>query len=398
MKVESQKYRILLVVPYTLPEYSGSGINAFQFGRFLNRNGEKVTLLTFNRNLRRKPRETIEGVPVRRIPYFNRNLLTKIFSLFVICPVYLVNVLKNDIILIYGAHVIGYQILILISSLLGKKVLLQSLLLGADDIASILASNSGIIRSINRFVIRRISLYFAINPEFARIHREYLPDKNKLIVSPQGFDPEYFYPAKDDKYFEIRKRFNIDPDCLVLLSVGFVITRKGYNELFEAMAELDLDFKYYVVGEYAFDAGHFLSNEAGRARKIKAHGEHLLGGRLYFEGPRNRILEYYQMSDIVLFNARQEGTPNTLLESMASGVPVIAREIPGLRDYLVFHEVNGLLFNNRHEIGDLIRKLSEDQALRKKLASRAHEHMSREAEFGIVWQRLITALYYEPGR
>ena len=398
LKVENQKYRILLVVPYTLPDYSGSGINAFQFGRFLKRNGEKASLLTFNRNLKRKSKETIDGIRVRRIAYFNRNLLSKIFSLFLICPSYLVNILKHDIILIYGAHVIGYQILILFGSIFGKKTVLQSLLLGADDIGSIQASNAGIFRSINRFVLKRTSLYFAINPEFARIHQEYLPKKCKQLVCPQGFDPGYFYPATEQKYLEIREKMNIEPDTLVILSVGFIITRKGYHEVFESLAELDLDFKYYIVGEYDFGRDHFLSNEALRARKIMDRGKRLLGDRLFFEGPRRQMLEYYQMSDIILFNAKQEGTPNTLLEAMAAGRPVLAREISGLRDYLIFHKKNGMLFSSGNEIGEGIRKLNDDKPLREDLSSRANAFINKEAAFGIVWKRLLSALYGERER
>ena len=101
------------------------------------------------------------------------------------------------------------------------------------------------------------------------------------------------------------------------------------------------------------------------------------------------------MSDIVLFNAKQEGTPNTLLESMASGKPVLARELAGLSDYIIFHQKNGLLFNGGHEIKTLIRKLNNDPALRLELASRATDFISQEADFGIVWQRLLARLYGE---
>jgi glycosyltransferase involved in cell wall biosynthesis len=395
LKVENQKYRILLVVPYTLPDYSGSGINAFQFARFLRREGERASLLTFNRNLKLKSKEIVDGVTIRRIAYFNRNLLTKILSVFIIFPAYLVNILVHDIILIYGAHVIGYQILIVLGRLLGKKVLLQSLLLGADDVETILAPKSRLSRIINHSVLKQISLYFAINPEFARIYQEHMPKKCRVLVSPQGFDPVYFHPATQHEYAEIRKRWNIDTSCLVILSVGFVITRKGYKEIFEKLAELDLDFRYYIVGEYEFGPGHFLSNEAIRAQKIKQFGEQVLGDRVHFEGPQKQMLEYYQMSDIVLFNAKQEGTPNTLLEAMASGKPVLARKIPGLSDYIIFHEKNGLLFTGGHEITTLVRKLNNDPALRMDLADRAADFILREADFGIVWQRLLAGLYGE---
>lgn len=395
MKEENYKYRLLLVVPYSLPDYSGSGINAFQFARFLRRKGEMTTLLTFNRNLKLKAKEIIDEVPIRRIAYFNRNMLSKILSMFIIFPAYMGNILRHDIILIYGAHVIGYQILIVFGRVFGKKVVLQSLLLGADDVATILDSKSRILRSINRSVFKRISLYFAINPEFTRIFHEYMPINCRVLLSPQGFDPAYFHPALQNEYAEIRKKRHIDSSCLVVLSVGFVITRKGYNEIFEALADLDLDFKYYIVGEYEFGPGHFLSNEASRAQKIKKYGEQLLGDRLHFEGPKKQMLEYYQMSDIVLFNAKQEGTPNTLLETMASGKPVLARELVGLRDYIIFNKKNGLLFTGGSEIKTLIRELNFDSDLRMELASRAADFIRQEADFGIVWQKLLSGLYGE---
>lgn len=395
LKEENHKYRLLLVVPYTLPDYSGSGINAFQFARFLRRKGERTTLLTFNRNLKLKAKEIIDGVPVRRIAYFNRNILSKILSMFIIFPAYMVNILKHDIILIYGAHVIGYQILIVFGRILRKKVLLQSLLLGADDVETILDTKSRILRFVNRSVLKRISLYFAINPEFVRIFHEYMPNNCRVLMSPQGFDPAYFYPAPQNEYTKIRKKRHIDSSCLVILSVGFVITRKGYNEIFEALSDLDLDFKYFIVGEYEFGAGHFLSNEASRAQKIKKYGEQLLGDRLHFEGPQKQMLEYYQMSDIVLFNAKQEGTPNTLLETMASGKPVLARELVGLRDFIIFHNETGLLFTGGSEMKTLIRELNNDPALRRELASRAADFINQEADFGIVWQKLLAGLFGE---
>jgi glycosyltransferase involved in cell wall biosynthesis len=398
LKEENNKYRLLLVVPYTLPEYSGSGINAFQFARFLRKEGEMPTLLTFNRNLKLKAKEIIDGVLIKRIAYFNRNMLTKILSMFIIFPAYLVNILRHDIILIYGAHVIGYQLIISCSKFFGKKIIFRSLMMATDDVEAILASKSRIFSSLNRSVLKRISQYFAINPEFARIYHENMPKKSKVLVSPQGFDPEYFYPARKDEYDHIKKRWNIDSSCLVILSVGFVITRKGYNEIFETLADLDLDFQYYIVGEYEFGPGHFLSNEANRAHKIKKYGEQLLGDRLHFEGPQKQILEYYQMSDIVLFNSKQEGTPNTLLESMACGKPVLSRDIPGLRDYIIFHEQNGLLFTNGREMVTWLEKIYRDPVFAEGLGNRAADFIQREANFTLVWQRLLEGLYGNQNR
>ena len=393
LKAENYKYRLLLVVPYTIPDYSGSGINAFQFARFLRREGEMTTLLTFNRNLKRKSREIIDGVPIKRIPYFNRGILLKILSIFIIFPAYLMNIIKHDIILIYGAHVIGYQLIILCSKFLGKEIIFRSLMMDTDDLGSILYSKRGIRLQKNRSALDQISLYFAINPEFAEIYRKQVRVQQKVVVSPQGFDPEYFYPVTRDEQKKIRVNHKIDKSSFVILSVGFIIPRKGYNEIFEVLADLEFDFSYYIVGEHEFNKDHFLSEDAAEALMIKEYGLGLLGNKLHLEGGKKQLLDYYQMADVVIFNSSQEGISNALLESMACGKPVLTRDIPGLKDYIIYHEQNGLLFNKGQEMGTLLDKLYKDPAFGEELGTRATDYINSEANFKIVWQRLLEGLY-----
>ena len=121
LKKPAIQKKVLLVTPHTLPDYSGSGINAFYFARFLNQQGNLAVLLTFNRNLTLNRRENIEGVPIHRITYFNNNTLTKILSLVFIFPAYLVHVIKNNVVIIYGAHIIGFQAIILLCKVFNRK-------------------------------------------------------------------------------------------------------------------------------------------------------------------------------------------------------------------------------------------------------------------------------------
>jgi glycosyltransferase involved in cell wall biosynthesis len=393
LKEKNQKYRILLVVPYTIPDYSGSGINAFQLARFLNREGERATLLTFNRNLKLKAKEIIDGVPIRRIAYFNRNMLTKILSIFIIFPAYLVNILRHDIILIYGAHVIGYQLIISSGRFFRKKIIFRSLMMDTDDLKSILNSKQGSRLNRNRSVFDKISLYFAINPVFAEIYRKQVMIQQKVVVSPQGFDPEYFHPVTHDEHKKSRENHQIDKSSFIIVSVGFLIPRKGYNEIFEILAELDFSFNYYIVGEHEFNKDHFLSEDAAEAFKIKEYGQELLGNRLHLEGAKKQVLDYYQMADLVIFNSRQEGISNALLESMACGKPVLCRDIPGLRDYIIYHEQNGLLFDKGQEMRTWIEKIYRNPVFAEGIGTRAADFVHMEANFMIVWKRLLEGLY-----
>jgi glycosyltransferase involved in cell wall biosynthesis len=398
LKEGNRKYKILLVVPYTLPAYSGSGINAFHFARFLSREKQKTTLMTFNRNLRLKSKEEVDGVLIRRVSYFNRNLLTKGLSMFIIFPAYLVQILKHDIILIYGAHIIGYQVIVFFGKLLRRQIIFRSLLMGDDDMETIQDSRGGILRAGNRTVFDNISLYFAINPVFADKYKTHVSKPQKIVVSPQGFDPDYFHPVSEKLHKGYRENKQINEDCFVLLSVGFLIPRKGYSEIFEVLSGLDFNFRYYIVGEYIFGRDHFLSGVAMEAMKIKEYGEQLLGQRIHIEGPQKKLTEYYQMADMVVFNSTQEGISNALLEAMACGKPVLTRECPGLRDYLIFHKKNGLLFQNRHEMGTWINEIYQNKEFADELGAAAADFIHREANFNMVWTRLLKGLYSNQNR
>jgi glycosyltransferase involved in cell wall biosynthesis len=78
---------------------------------------------------------------------------------------------------------------------------------------------------------------------------------------------------------------------------------------------------------------------------------------------------------------------------MACGKPVLSRDIPGLRDYIIHHEQNGLLFNKGQEMGAWLDKIYRDPAFAEGLGNRAADFIQREANFSLVWQRLQEGLY-----
>ena len=55
---------------------------------------------------------------------------------------------------------------------------------------------------------------------------------------------------------------------------------------------------------------------------------------MLFAGYRTDILEIYKACDIFLFTSRQEGLPVSIMQAMASGLPVIASDIRGNNDLL----------------------------------------------------------------
>jgi len=394
LKKQISGLRILLVVPFTKPDYSGSGINAYNFARFLNSKGVNAKVLTFNRNLRLKRKESIDQVKIHRISYFNKNLLTKLLSLFIILPAYLVNIYRNDAIIIYGAHIIGYQIIIRMARLLGKTIIFRSLLLGADDLETILSKRSSINVGQTRSLFRKIDLYFAINPVFAESFTTNIGEEEKILLTPQGVDECRFVPAEKERVISLRKKLGIQENDFVIISVGFLTNRKGFSSAFKVLKDLPLDYKYIIAGEYDFGSHHFMLPFAAQAIEIRNSGIEMLGDKLCLTGAVENIIDYYQSADIVLINSKTEGLPNTLLEAMACGKTVLVKDIPGIR-YLVKHLETGIVFGSNEEMHDWIVKLRDEPELREKIGRNAIEYIQNHASFEHTWTKMAERLAYQ---
>lgn len=384
MNTKLKDKSFLLIVPYTVPQYSGSGLNAFRFAHFLTEVEIKVTLLSFNRNLKCRRKELVGKVLIRRVMYFNKNILLKILSLFFIVPQYGLYIAKNDIILIYGGHIIGYEIIVLLGKLLGKKIIFQSLLLSTDDIKTIIDNKPVLIRGFYKKLFGRLDIYHSINPNFSESFRKTLMKKNSILEFPQGVDTSVFKPVTDNMRFKIREQLGVPKDIFVLITVGFVIPRKGLSGLFSALKDLEIPFKLIVIGEYDFPHNHFLSGFVNSAKEIVENGKKLLGEKLELTGPINEIQKYYQIADVVLFNSILEGLPNSLLEAMSCGIPVITRNIPGLEGYILKNQENCLIFKDENEMKDHICYLFENRISGRSIGSSAFKYIQRYADFQVV--------------
>jgi glycosyltransferase involved in cell wall biosynthesis len=393
LKTQSSSPRILLVVPFTKPDYSGSGLNALNFAKFLNRQGHSASILTFNRNLQLKSREFIEHAPVHRIPYFNRNLLLKGLSLFSIIPAYMKYLIRSDIILIYGAHIIAYQFLVIFGHLMGKKIVFRSLLLGADDMKTMLKRRSGIARKFRTWLFRKIDLYFAINPAFAEAYREYIGKEDRILVSPQGVDLSFFKPSSEEERTRSRKEMGIGDSCFLILSVGFLINRKGFSGIFRVLQKLDFEFRYIIAGEYEFGSDHFMKKHSFQAAELKNEGTGALGTKLKLTGPVEDIENYYRVADLVLINSLSEGMPNTLLEAMACGKVALVKDFPGIR-FLIEHMETGVIFQNETEMHGYLNRLRNEHGLRRQIGASAAEHIRSTASFEQVWSKLQNKLMH----
>jgi sugar transferase (PEP-CTERM/EpsH1 system associated) len=154
----------------------------------------------------------------------------------------------------------------------------------------------------------------------------------KLHHIYNGVDSEKFHPREG-----ARPAF-AHPDSIVFGSVGRMVAVKDYPTLTRAFIQL-----VRQQPERAARARLVIVGE-GPARKIcldllQAAG---LAHLAWLPGVRDDIADIMQVLDVFVLPSKNEGISNTILEALASGLPVIATAVGGNLE-LVEEGVNGML-------------------------------------------------------
>jgi glycosyltransferase involved in cell wall biosynthesis len=158
---------------------------------------------------------------------------------------------------------------------------------------------------------------------------------------PNGVDVDFFTPTLDMRpkglfTFIFSGRFVPQKNLFCLL------------DQFESLAA-EKDLKLVLVGDGP--------EKAGLEKRISSSKVLSKSVTLFPWSSKETLRELYQAADCFVNPSFEEGMPNTLLEAMACGLPVIASDIGGNNE-LVENGKNGFLFNVR-DAGELGKHMRE---------------------------------------
>lgn len=178
-----------------------------------------------------------------------------------------------------------------------------------------------------------------------------LTTPEKCIVLPNAYDPEEFYNI--DKSVA-RKNLGFPQDSFIVAFCGRFNNRKGAIRVSEAIKKINIpNIKSIFVGSIADK----------ETAEPDCNGI-LFKGRL----PHSKIVEYLNCADAFVLPSLAEGCPNSVIEAMACGLPIVSSNLPFNFDIL--SKDTSLLIdpNNVDEIAIAIKKLYDDGDLRKEMA------------------------------
>lgn len=189
------------------------------------------------------------------------------------------------------------------------------------------------------------------------------PAVQESRVIPNGMDLAIFHPADRRS---VRAELGIPEHDFVVLATGAKIVYdrwKDYHTMREAVAILgqcmtDQPISFIVLG------GEQPPEQQGR---VAIHG-------IPYQHDETAVARYYQAADVYIHAANADTFPNTVLEALACGTPVVATAIGGIPEQIEDGETGFLVApKSSKDMAVGLQSLLQDTALRHRMSARAAE-------------------------
>ncbi len=230
------------------------------------------------------------------------------------------------------------------------------------------------------FRANRTATFVCVSDGVAAEMREHFPELAERVVAiHNGVDTGAFAPgARAADARALRARLGIPPERLVLAFVGGDWGHKGLRTVIEALARAG-EWDLVVAGRGHVPPYRELAEALG------------VGGAVHWLGVVRDMPVVYGLADAFVLASGYETFSLVTFEAAASGLPVIATPVNGVRE-LIEDRRSGLLAAPEPEaIAARLRELAADPDLRARLGAAA-----REAVLGFSWEEMVArheALY-----
>ncbi|MBR9677237.1 glycosyltransferase family 4 protein [Candidatus Woesearchaeota archaeon] len=201
-------------------------------------------------------------------------------------------------------------------------------------------------RLLEKIILKRIDV-IVTNSKFTQ----------KAVKKHLGRDSQIIYSGVDTELFKQSKKKKSD-SVIELFTSGRLEEYKNFSYLIKLVSELSKDYNVRLR----------VAGDGPLKSKLKRQAGKLLNKKIFFLGntSQQQIIKLYQQSDIFLFSSINEPLGVTLLEAMATQLPVVAFNCGGPKE-TIKHGVTGYLAKNEIEYENYVRKLLDSSSLRKKM-------------------------------
>ena len=203
-------------------------------------------------------------------------------------------------------------------------------------------------------------------------HKENIGKNIPFEVVRSGVDIDSYLKLAiqtQEEKFLFRKSLGIDPDDIVLITVGRFSYSKAQRYAIEAFATLqkrNTNLKFLLIGE-----GELLAD-----CKILAQKFDIPDNSIYFLGYQKDIPRYLSISDLFIFTSLREGLPRVIVEASLLQIPAVTFDVEGASEVLE-NEKSGFIVPQANV--DILISKTEELILRSELRAsfgkNSHDHV-----------------------
>jgi len=225
-------------------------------------------------------------------------------------------------------------------------------------------------------------------------------DPERVFRIPIGIDLEHFPLGDDNRRARAREALGLPSSAFVVGS--FQKDGVGWGEGLEPKTIKGPDV-LVAAFERIHDRApelHVLLTGPARGyvrRELEAHS---IPHRHLFAGSRDELAQAYHALDVYVVASRQEGGPKAVLESMATGTPLVTTRVGQAPD-LVEDGVNGLLagVDDVEALVTFVARVREDTELRERLrtAGRTTATAHSYERLDELWAELLDGFVEQRG-
>ncbi len=209
----------------------------------------------------------------------------------------------------------------------------------------------------------------------------------RMTTVPNGVRPRGPGPGRR----AARVALGLEPDQLVVLTIGRLTVMKGQRYLLDAVPDLARRFPDLAV--VVLGSGHL-------HEQLRAQADGLgIGDRVHLPGHRTDARMLLDAADVFVLPSRHEGMPLVLLEAMDAGLPVVATRVIGSEE-VVADGVTGLLVppGDPAALGAALGRLLAEPGLRKQYGRAGRQRYQQcftsarmAVDTAAVYQRVLQA-------
>jgi glycosyltransferase involved in cell wall biosynthesis len=219
--------------------------------------------------------------------------------------------------------------------------------------------------------------------------RQQLAKQNGFVLKrmtsiPTGVDFKVFHPLEKS---ECRHKLGISD--VGQFTIGIVATLrswKGHTDLFDALAIINggIPWQLVVVGDGPY--------EETLHKKVTSLN---LEGQTKFVGRQSNVAEWLNTFDLFcLPSYGEEGVPQSIMQAMSCGVPVISTPIGSISEAVLDGET-GILVPARDtaRLADALYKLMNDDGLRERMGQASLKYARQTFDMNVMLDKMEHAFY-----